>query len=128
MDMDNFEFRPLTNGLGFDKTIEEKKAKITEPAKPIIKPQLKPSHFFEEKKPEIPNPAPVSRSLKKIVLKLHFFQKNQRWSPLSFQKRHFQNLKRRMWQPEQTLISLWITAFIMPFQKQSLIKAFTIKQ
>lgn len=67
MDIENFDFRPLTNGLGFDKSIEEKKSSVTETAKPIIKPQLKPSHTFEEKKPELPNNAPVSRSLKKML-------------------------------------------------------------
>lgn len=69
MDLENFEFRPLTDGLGFDKTTEEarKAQSISRPQKPA-KPEVAKKTF------ELPNTefvtepkAPVSRSLKKML-------------------------------------------------------------
>ena len=61
MDIENFEFRPLTKGLGFDKTTEESQRDMTplKPRTPIQKPV--------ERKAEVPKAAPVSRSLKKML-------------------------------------------------------------
>ncbi|MCJ8276453.1 MAG: hypothetical protein MJK18_06405, partial [Bdellovibrionales bacterium] len=61
MDIENFEFRPLTKGLGFDKTTEESQRDMTplKPRPPVQKPV--------ERKVEVSNSAPVSRSLKKML-------------------------------------------------------------
>lgn len=66
MDMDNFEFRPLTNGLGFDKTTEETKREVVSPARPKTQPKAEPQ-ILNLKRTDIPNDAPVSRSLKKML-------------------------------------------------------------
>lgn len=79
MDIENFEFRPLTDGLGFDKTTEESRqsapvARQSTPeqaVEPITKTQFEmPEQSFDAVKSvtaEPVNPAPVSRSLKKML-------------------------------------------------------------
>jgi hypothetical protein len=77
MDIDNFEFRPLTQGLGFDKTTEEsRKNKSSQKRVSTTETQAKiNSHNPIEKEDfeipnldfEFPNQAPVSRSLKKML-------------------------------------------------------------
>lgn len=74
MDIDNFEFRPLTDGLGFDKTTggnrQDRPAasvavQVSEQV--IEKTQFEmPNQDFETPR-EVPNKAPVSRSLKKML-------------------------------------------------------------
>lgn len=70
MDADNFEFRPLTKGLGFDKSTGERKStgqRVVRPqtqAKALEKAQfMMPEQSFEP----TPNNTPVSRSLKKML-------------------------------------------------------------
>lgn len=85
MDLDNFEFRPLTDGLGFDKTADEVKRPARALSAPLIDRGLKkqppraveklaldPTVFkkdfeLEDKDFVLPNKAPVSRSLKKML-------------------------------------------------------------
>lgn len=69
MDLENFDFRPLTDGLGFDKTTEESQKKVKsvplreEKASPIKKDLFTmPEKDFSETPV-----APVSRSLKKML-------------------------------------------------------------
>ena len=66
MDIENLEFRPLTGGLGFDKTTETKKSGFSVNApKP---PPRKTSTLKLEDTVETSEPAaPVSRSLKKML-------------------------------------------------------------
>ncbi len=70
MDLENFEFRPLTKGLGFDKTTENSERKQSR-AIPVPKPKedvLKDTQFeMPEKEFVKPNDTPVSRSLKKML-------------------------------------------------------------
>ncbi len=72
MDLDNFEFRPLTDGLGFDKTTEESQRKSNFKPKayqePIKKVELRKETFeLPEQDFKKPNNTPVSRSLKKML-------------------------------------------------------------
>lgn len=80
MDMDDFEFRPLTKGLGFDKTAETKASRsrimpskpqaspaAIAPKKTVIEPIKAVSFTVPEQDFELSNPAPVSRSLKKML-------------------------------------------------------------
>lgn len=71
MDLDNFEFKPLTDGLGFDKTTEnsEKRKSRAVPVKsPEEDPVLKKESFeLSEQEFVKPNNTPVSRSLKKML-------------------------------------------------------------
>lgn len=70
MDIDNFDFRPLTDGLGFDKTTEESRKHPVEPKKQLKKePPILDKQSFElnDKSFTIPNKTPVSRSLKKML-------------------------------------------------------------
>ena len=83
MDLDNFEFRPLTDGLGFDKNTDEVKRtvksrsvepkktqapEITMRNKSAVEPTvLKKSFELDGQDFELPNKAPVSRSLKKML-------------------------------------------------------------
>ena len=68
MDADNFEFRPLTKGLGFDKSTQK-----TEAAPALRRPmnqdviREKTNFSMPEKDFELPNNTPVSRSLKKML-------------------------------------------------------------
>lgn len=68
MDFDNFEFKPLTDGLGFDKTTEnsEKKSPVrrTVDSDPVIE---KTEFKLAEKDFAPVNDTPVSRSLKKML-------------------------------------------------------------
>ncbi len=69
MDLENFEFRPLTQGLGFDKNTENSERKsraipVADPEKDVIKRtqfEMPESDFVK------PNDTPVSRSLKKML-------------------------------------------------------------
>jgi hypothetical protein len=71
MDLDNFEFRPLTKGLGFDKSTQEKESRTpvrraisAPPAPEVHRPQFEmPEKDFATP----PNDTPVSRSLKKML-------------------------------------------------------------
>lgn len=70
MDIDNFEFRPLTGGLGFDKTTEESQKKMTVSSVEVKEstPALEKADFqIPEQDFAAPNQAPVSRSLKKML-------------------------------------------------------------
>ncbi len=70
MDLDNFEFRPLTDGLGFDKTTENSEKKITAKTPTPEKTTVVDSATFNMPKKDFVsavNPAPVSRSLKKML-------------------------------------------------------------
>lgn len=80
MDLDNLEFRPLTEGLGFDKTTEDGRQKAKSPVRPLQqkKPQVQTrstevkidnTRFEIPKKEFVDTPveAPVSRSLKKML-------------------------------------------------------------
>jgi hypothetical protein len=69
MDLDNFEFRPLTQGLGFDKTTEGAEKKSILPPQPQAKtePVKKASFELPQQDFVIPNETPVSRSLKKML-------------------------------------------------------------
>ncbi len=82
MDRDEFEFRPITKGLGFDKTTESRPKKSAfslsiledeelKVAKPAPQKKLKldtPIEFnVPEQDFEVSNPTPVSRSLKKML-------------------------------------------------------------
>lgn len=68
MDADNFEFRPLTKGLGFDKSTQKSEAT---PAlrRPINQDLIREKTKFTmpEQDFELPNNTPVSRSLKKML-------------------------------------------------------------
>lgn len=69
MDSDNFEFRPLTKGLGFDKTTESSETKskavpVRNPAEDVI---LQAQFEMPEKDFAKPNDTPVSRSLQKML-------------------------------------------------------------
>ena len=63
MDIDNFEFRPLTEGLGFDKTTEESRRPASVPT-PLTD---KVAFEIPQKDFKSDSPAPVSRSLKKML-------------------------------------------------------------
>ena len=83
MDIENFDFRPLTSGLGFDKTTEETKQEIGSQPKAPEKLKAKETHVFDLKREvKVPNEAPVSRSLKKMLDSLppsiDFKEDNQR--------------------------------------------------
>ena len=73
MDLDNFEFRPLTDGLGFDKTTEDSQKKSKrkpqeEPQASLERTTLRKQDFeLSDKEFKKPNDAPVSRSLKKML-------------------------------------------------------------
>ncbi|MCB0378001.1 MAG: RDD family protein [Bdellovibrionales bacterium] len=81
MDLENFEFRPITKGLGFDKTTQEPKketraaAAPTQAPRPLTSPARQPLATPN-------NPTPVSRSLKKMLDSLppsmDFKEDNQR--------------------------------------------------
>ena len=68
MDLENFEFRPLTDGLGFDKTTEERSTKsfgVQVPPAAGKSPSVVTRGTPKDE--EAPNPTPVSRSLKKML-------------------------------------------------------------
>ncbi len=68
MDADNFEFRPLTKGLGFDKSTH--KNEVTPSLRRPIDQDLireKTKFSMPEQDFELPNNTPVSRSLKKML-------------------------------------------------------------
>ena len=78
MELDNFEFRPLTKGLGFDKTTEENQAKKKVAATPAGKIsddfpmkkqtfELADQDFVQSSAQTLNNDTPVSRSLKKML-------------------------------------------------------------
>ena len=69
MELDDFEFRPITDGLGFDKTTEEGvKTSIPAPKKAKSELDLNKTEFeIPNKSFETENNAPVSRSLKKML-------------------------------------------------------------
>lgn len=72
MDLDNFEFRPLTDGLGFDKTTSDsqKKTNLKSQVKntPLENTTLRKQDFELPKKEfKKTNDVPVSRSLKKML-------------------------------------------------------------
>lgn len=68
MDLDNLEFRPITGGLGFDKTTEDQGKKKLQANILTEKPLFDKKEFqLADKDFELPNPAPVSRSLKKML-------------------------------------------------------------
>jgi hypothetical protein len=71
MDLDNFEFKPLTDGLGFDKTTEnsEKKPSRAVPVETPTDETIIKKESFELAEQEFvkPNNTPVSRSLKKML-------------------------------------------------------------
>ncbi len=69
MDLDNFEFKPLTEGLGFDKTTDNSEKKTN--SFPVVKTAEtaleKASFELPEQEFVAPNKTPVSRSLKKML-------------------------------------------------------------
>lgn len=68
MDLDNLEFRPLTQGLGFDKTTEDQGKKKLQVPNLAEKPLFDKKDFqLADKDFDLPNKTPVSRSLKKML-------------------------------------------------------------
>lgn len=67
MDLDNFEFRPITSGLGFDKTTDEKQNKLGSNGKKLKSTQNPNVYKSTQVEDQVPNPTPVSRSLKKML-------------------------------------------------------------
>ena len=78
-DENNLQFRPLSQGLGFDKSVgkpldQKLHRKVVETPKTVDqkfvleKTEFKiPDKDFETSDHEVPNPTPVSRSLKKML-------------------------------------------------------------
>lgn len=68
MDLDNFEFRPLTKGLGFDKTTENSEKKTSSTTAPQQDVAIDKTQFEMPEKAFVTyNDTPVSRSLKKML-------------------------------------------------------------